>query len=447
MKYGIFDIEAVTYPAPAAGWGEDGVYRCRAAVKSEYSIASDTEDGTANDIPSDSTLRLYSRHFRETESTGYGVFDYAEGVLFSFESGIRDYTYNATLENRGDEPISVSAYANDITKLAPTEIAPQSEVTVSFTLCSTKMTSSVLFFASTPEYTTRESAREVTFYIRELTAILNCDRGSGRKPTVFLASDSTVQTYDPYYYPQTGWGEVLYKFFRDADFVREYRPEGSSYSHCRSYELPEITIQNCAIGGRSSRSFMLEGKFDELLSRARRGDFVFIQFGHNDSTKARPNRYVSVPEYGAYLREYATACLARGITPVFVTPVMRRNYDERGGGSFSISFAEHREEMMTAASELDVPVLDLGLASYEICCALGGEAAKSLFMWVDAGAFDFGAYIKGCTDNTHLQRRGALCFAGVLARLIVESDDKRLGEIAGKINPNADYNEYIKELQ
>ena len=93
-------------------------------------------------------------------------------------------------------------------------------------------------------------------------------RRRGARPTVYLLGDSTMQTYDPYWMPQAGWGQFFARFLSDR-----------------------VLVDNRSIGGRSSRSFINQGRLDEVLRLVRPGDYVYVQFGHNDATYTVPERY------------------------------------------------------------------------------------------------------------------------------------------------------------
>lgn len=462
-KIKLCDIQLVTYPEKADGW-RDGVYYPRKATRTpadaifpcgfdKSSIASSS--GNAGSFSSDLPLLVFApamplpnRCFRETEETGYGVFDYIEGVEFTFECNRQDVDVTAVFrasdrknsDNNAPLRIHVNADGFDATPIpggVPLEY--EADTTVKFTVYATGETLSLIFYIkSDNDGNSGDPANDIPHdqQTAPQLSLVSLDirpaavKTPGDVPTVFIASDSTAQTYDEYYYPQTGWGEVLYSFFRSSDRAHIFTPEGSPYPHCRRYEMPEIAIENRAIGGRSSLSFFLEGKFDALLSRARPGDYVFIQFGHNDSTKARPNRYAPPHVFAEYMERYALACKSRRLTPVFITPVSRRNCD---GGDFSISFPEYRNTALALGEKLDIPTLDLGAASLDICRAAGVEGSKKFFLWTQPGEYD-GAYKNGVTDNTHLSRKGATLFAAVLAKLICELADKRLSKIAELID-------------
>lgn len=428
MNFCGFSIASVRYPVPAEGWC-DGVYRKRTAAHERADVMPAEGGG----------IVLSCRHWHEKEETGWGVFDYVEAPEFSFESGLTDYVVKARFYNPTDTEIPVRAVVNGVMTLFGAVLAPETETELSFTAASVYETSHIVFFSPDETVTERELAQWRDLILLSLETETVPVREPGRKPTVFLASDSTVQTYDPYYYPQTGWGEMLYKYFKNPDFVSEYKPEGSTYSHCRAYESPEVTVENRSIGGRSSLSFYLEGKCAEMLLRVKQGDTVLIQFGHNDATKARPNRYVSIPEYKECLRAYVRAVRARGATPVLVTPVMRRNYDEEKD-IFTLSFPEHRDAMTELAFEENAILLDLGKKSHDICTEIGGEGTKSLFLWTSPDVYT-GAYKNGSTDSTHLQRRGALIFAGAVAELI--ASEPRLADLARLLDPDKNYRNYF----
>ena len=411
MEFCGFETKTVTYPDAAGGWC-DGVYHERKAR---------VVDGGG--------LSYISRRFREREETGWGVYDYREGTSFSFSSGYCDLIISARV--RAEENCRLDVFCDGVCVLSGADVASDENGTeLSFVVRSCSDVSELMF---SPAYEGDKEESVAALTVMEISAERVPLLEAGRKPTVFLASDSTVQTYDQYYYPQTGWGEVFYKYFRLSELVRELCPEGSTYSQCRAYELPEVTIENRAIGGRSAKSFYLEGELSELFSRAREGDLIFIQFGHNDCTKARPNRYSPPEEYRSFIEKYIRAALSRKMTPVLVTPVMRRNCREGGReGTFAPSFPEFAEQLHELSAEFEIPLLDLGAASLRLCEALGEEKTKKLYLHAEAGDFP-GAYEKGVADNTHLSRTGALLYAGLAAGLLADSKDERLATLSSLV--------------
>ncbi|MEU6861405.1 cellulose binding domain-containing protein [Glycomyces sp. NPDC046736] len=230
--------------------------------------------------------------------------------------------------------------------------------------------------------------------------------------TVYLASDSTVQTYDPYYEPQAGWGQVIDRFFDD-----------------------EVTIANHAIGGRSSRSFIEQGRLDAILDEIQPGDYLFVQFGHNDATASVPERYTPPDDYKVYLRDhYIAGAIEKGAIPVLVTPVSRRSFNAETG-EFNVSFPEYVEKVYELHEETGVAMVDLSASSRAYLNEIGPEEAKSVFLHVPAGVYPNRP--TGTADDTHFQEYGAI----QMARLVAEETAELglpLSEHVVDVEPPAD---------
>ncbi|WP_430539971.1 OmpL47-type beta-barrel domain-containing protein [Neobacillus drentensis] len=220
------------------------------------------------------------------------------------------------------------------------------------------------------------------------------ERVAGELPTVYIAGDSTVQTYDEYWRPQAGWGQMISRFFSS-----------------------DITFKNHAIGGRSSKSFINEGRLDTVLREIKPNDYFFIQFGHNDATISVPERYASVPDYKNYLKTYINGARQRGAIPILVTPMGRRDFNP-DTGKFNVSFPEYVQGMKEVAEELNVDVVDLSARSVAYYNTIGPEGSLSVFLQLDPGIYT--AFPNGSQDNTHFQEYGAI----QMARLISEEVKK-----------------------
>lgn len=242
---------------------------------------------------------------------------------------------------------------------------------------------------------------------------------------IFLVSDSTVQSYEEYYYPQTGWGQVFWECFKESGKMKESKCETCSYPQSRVYEMPSVTIENRAIGGRSSRSFIEEGKLKEIEPVLCSGDYMLVQFGHNDATVQRPERYVAAEDFHTYIQQYIDLCRERSVQCILVTPVARRNCDDTD--TFKISFDEYRQVMLNMAAQQDLPVLDLGKVSADYLNTIGNEKSKELYLHTKKGQYE-GAYIEGVEDNTHLSITGARIYAGMVSQLIKRNES--LGRLA-----------------
>ncbi|MBQ8637898.1 MAG: rhamnogalacturonan acetylesterase [Lachnospiraceae bacterium] len=246
------------------------------------------------------------------------------------------------------------------------------------------------------------------------------------KPVIYLASDSTVQSYDPALYPQTGWGQVLiHAFFgtlSDAaahapgeypSQIRVSHPATTAFSHVIRYDTDRIAIDNRAFAGRSARSFYDEGRLDDLAACLKPGDYLFLQFAHNDANASKPERYIPIEEYPNWLDLYVRTAKKAGATPVLITAITMRTFC--ADGSLPVSFPDYRQAMLTYAEQKHLPCIDLGELTRAYCEALGPEGTRNIFMCLNKGEYPGGPYCEGKEDNAHLQYQGALAFAGLLA--------------------------------
>ena len=157
---------------------------------------------------------------------------------------------------------------------------------------------------------------------------------------IYVVGDSTVQTYKDNVYPQTGWGQVLGNFF-DASRVK---------------------VNNYAIGGRSSRTFIEEGRLDEVKGKLQKGDYLFVQFGHNDRDYSKAARYVEPSQFPGYIQKYVDAAQAKGANAILISPMNlngSRNVFSTGDKNY-----DARGMMQTVAKNNKVPFVDLNMKSY-----------------------------------------------------------------------------------
>ncbi len=213
---------------------------------------------------------------------------------------------------------------------------------------------------------------------------------------VFLAGDSTVcdQRYEPY----VGWGQALPLFFG-----------------------PKVAVANHAESGRALRSFKGERRFDKILAQLRAGDFVLIQFGHNDQ-KEKGEGVGAFTTYAASLREYVGAIRAKGAKPVLITAVARRRFDDQG--KVFESLGDFPEAVRRVAKELSVPLIDLNASSKQVYQALGVEASKLALLHYPANTFP--GQTTPLRDDTHFGAYGAY----EMARCAVEGIRTGVPELA-----------------
>lgn len=232
------------------------------------------------------------------------------------------------------------------------------------------------------------------------------------RPTLWLAGDSTMQSYQPEAAPQAGWGEKLAETAKTA-ICTITRRENCAFAQEVRYTLPGLVIDNCAMAGRSSRTFREEGRLADIAANIRAGDYLLVQFAHNDAYREKPERFVPPEAFGASLQHYLDAAQAAGATCIFVTPVAMRVFDETG--VCHPSFAAYRQAMLEFAAQTDTPSIDLGAATAALCTAAGAAHCKKLYL-----------YTETTQDDAHLQGFGAQQFAAAFARLLHKTTDPRL---------------------
>lgn len=213
--------------------------------------------------------------------------------------------------------------------------------------------------------------------------------------TVYLAGDSTMAQKLSERRPETGWGEALPKFF-DARQVR---------------------IDNRAKNGRSSRTFIEEKLWQGIVDALRPGDYVFIQFGHNDESKDKVDRYTPPEDYRRNLARFVREVREKKAFPVLLTPVMRRRFDP--DGTFRDSHGEYPDLVRAVAAGTRAPLIDMHRKSERVLKQYGPEASKQLFLQLPPG--ENPNYPQGVQDNTHFSPLGAEIIAGLAVEGIREA--------------------------
>lgn len=406
------------WPNQEYGW-KDGIYEPRKPVYRE------TETDSSRYLEGrEEGMEIRSRVFTETEETGFGIYCYEDTAGLYIPCETKNAVITAVFVNPTEEPYEAYIRAGKILKADHIRVMPGEEKEVSFMVCPIKEWVFVKFCVHSDAVLESQAVMK-SLYLKKVDLEYAEKKEKRTKPVIYLASDSTVQTYEPIFYPQTGWGEVFCRFFGT---LTEERPcDSCSYPQARTYETDRVIVENRSIGGRSSRSFYEEGKWDEILEQICLGDYVFIQWGHNDNTAVRPNRYVPAAAFEPWLRLYVDGTRQRGGICVLVTPVARYHFEKKADGSvrFLSDFEGYRQVMIKVAEEENLPLIDLTKRSLALCDRAGEEGAAAFFLRLEPGETD-GHYRDGVTDSTHLQRYGALKFAQCVAQGILDSGQEAL---------------------
>src|SRR5215831_2126564 len=213
--------------------------------------------------------------------------------------------------------------------------------------------------------------------------------------TIHLAGDSTMAEKLAEKRPETGWGEPLQFFFQDN----------------------QIEIRNYAKNGRSTRTFISEGLWDDLLSQVKPGDYVFIQFGHNDESKEKFDRYTPPEDFRNNLVRFIDDVRGKKAFPVLLTPLMRRRFD--GDGKLVDTHGEYPGIVRSVAAEYKTPLIDMHRMSAEILQRFGADGSKALFLQLKPQ--ENPNYPNGIEDNTHFSPLGAQMMAELAVRGIREA--------------------------
>lgn len=218
--------------------------------------------------------------------------------------------------------------------------------------------------------------------------------------TIYLIGDSTVadysleKEYETKRFPQVGWGQVFQPFFQKDSLKLVKNILGNAQ---------EVKIDDRAKGGRSTRTFFQEGRWASVYKSLQKGDVVMMQFGHNDASEEKPERYVNIEGYKEFLRLFINQTKEKGAIPIVLTPVAR-NYPWKEGKLTNVH-GDYPQAAKDVAKELNVKLIDLNELSMTFFSAKGQEYVTShYFMNFEAGLYK--AFPNGQKDNTHFQIAG-----------------------------------------
>lgn len=214
---------------------------------------------------------------------------------------------------------------------------------------------------------------------------------------LYVIGDSTAASYPPDRYPLTGWAQLLQEFLD---------PE-------------TLQVENRARSGRSARSFLEEGAWGDLVDQLCRGDYVLIQFGHNDAKVEDPARYTDPgTTYRHYLKTYIQDARARGAIPIVLTSIHRNAWTD--DTAITDTLGGYPQAARDVAREMEAPLIDLHALTGRFFERLGREQTSLLFMNLPEGAFP--NYPEGLADNTHLREQGARAVARLFAEAVARTE-------------------------
>ena len=247
--------------------------------------------------------------------------------------------------------------------------------------------------------------------------------------TVFMIGDSTMANKPLAKENQErGWGQMLPVYLQG-----------------------NIKVDNHAVNGRSSKSFINEGRWDKVMSLIRPGDYVIIQFGHNDEKPKNDRHTDPGSTFDENLRRFVNDTKSKGATPILMNSIVRRNFPPMAGQDIASESDDKQKDWKgmypnegvilvdthgayldsprNVAAETGVTFVDMNKLTHELVQTLGANNSRDLFMWISPNTYEFCP--KGKIDNTHLNVHGAL----IVSRLAVNALAKQMPELRQYIRP------------
>ena len=217
---------------------------------------------------------------------------------------------------------------------------------------------------------------------------------SGNRITVWTIGDSTMANKKAEVAPETGWCQVFSAFVDQS-----------------------VDVKNRAMNGRSTKSFITEGRWKSVLDSLQSGDYVFIQFGHNDEKIKDSTRYTEpFTSYRENLERFVRETREKGATPILFTSIVRRKFEN---GFLMDTHGNYPVVTRLVAAKLNVPLVDLQMLTAGAVTALGDEASKQIYLWTPPTD----RFPEGRKDDTHLKVEGATLVAKLAAQQLILLDN------------------------
>ncbi len=223
--------------------------------------------------------------------------------------------------------------------------------------------------------------RKILFILLGIT-LLSFTTTQKEKICIYMIGDSTMANKPVNDNPERGWGMLFNRFFND-----------------------KVKVENHAMNGRSTKSFIDEGRWDSIMLKLKKGDYVFIEFGHNDEKKENPKVYAEAhTDYRKNLERFVNDTRLKGAIPILMTPVMRRRFDDKG--NFFDTHGEYPDVVRELAKTDNVLFIDMHRKTEKLIKEYGPEGSKALFLYIKPG--EYKSLPKGRIDDTHSSELGAI---------------------------------------
>ncbi len=221
------------------------------------------------------------------------------------------------------------------------------------------------------------------------------------KITIWMMGDSTMSIKKKEAYPEAGWGMPFANYWDST-----------------------VVVNNTAQNGRSTKSFIAETRWKPIETGMKKGDYLFIQFGHNDEVPTKKS-YTAPTEFTANLTVFVKGAKEKGAIPVLITPVARRKFDSTG--VLQNTHEQYSQLVREVAAENKVILIDLDKKSQDLYKQLGPENSKHLLLHLDPGQNP--NHPKGKEDDTHFNEYGARR----IAEIVMNDIKEQLPELAKRL--------------
>lgn len=388
------------YPNEGSGWVE-GVYGFRAMVEDEVRAL---EDGS----PLSMTGRVFAEESQPLDGDANTIAraTYRCGTFVIADLPACDWRVHATFGGvRREERVEL--VVNDLPRIRMT-LRPDTSKTVEFVV---PLDRRRLELCVVPVEMPGDSSEVLRAELQELS-VERVSRQRAARPRIFVAADSTSQTYFDYERPQSGWGEWLYWFLYSDHAAKVDHDITSDAKQSRVFIGNGPTIFNRGLGGRSLKSYRDEGRLDSLLSQVCPGDICLIQFGCNETSTNRPMRYIPLDEYRSWVEDYVDSVCDRDAVPCLITESPL--YVEAGRTRPHGVFDDYAQVAIEVARERGVAMIDVRALMDQYLLAMPGQARDAIYMRLEP--MQYACHPTGLKDPIHLTTFGAKTVAGMVAR-------------------------------
>lgn len=294
---------------------------------------------------------------------------------------------------------------------------------------------------------------------------------------LFIAGDSTAEPInDTQFFPASSWGNAIDDGYFNGQYTPKWvqnppqiaKPASFDFASCGEYFTAGVYTINKAIGGRTVKQFISEGRLDDILKQSRPGDYLFIQFGHNEKGKTSGDQNAdavlggyygtevkgieggvyTADSYEYWLKYMADKAREKGMKPVILNSILEYSFDESGAvldenPASGRSLASYRTAAKNVAEDLSVPFIDIAAKNNALLNTWGAQQAKYLYLYLSGDlATQYQAQwnnspSRPTEDYTHLSYIGADEIAKLVVGEIKASSDSDLAGLKNLINPKA----------